>query len=109
MAPEKASALPELKIPFSPICSVTRRRADSETSEASSVEENVSVQQSNLTPPQLKKATKKCVRKRKSQKGRALITTAKMKDGGSRLVRNNSKDGITEVLQRSAQIQYCYM
>ena len=67
MAPEQASALPGLKIPFSPICTVTRRRADSESSEASGVEENVSVQQSNLTPPQLKKATKKRVRKRRSR------------------------------------------
>ena len=81
MSPETASALAGFKIPCSPII-VTRRRADSETSEASSVEENVSVQQSNLTPPQLKKATKKRVRKRKSQKGRALITTAKMNDCG---------------------------
>ena len=80
MAPEKASALPGLKIPYSPICIVTRRRADSETSEASGVEARVSVQQSNLPPPQLKEATKKRVWKRKSQKGRALITTAKMKD-----------------------------
>ena len=59
MAPEKASALPGLKIPYSPICIVTRRRADSETSEASGVEARVSVQQSNLPPPQLKEATKK--------------------------------------------------
>mmetsp|Transcript_17961 Transcript_17961/g.32618 ORF Transcript_17961/g.32618 Transcript_17961/m.32618 type:complete len:85 (+) Transcript_17961:165-419(+) len=66
MAPETASALAGFKIPCSPII-VTRRRADSETSEASSVEENVSVQQSNLTPPQLKKATKKRVRKRKTE------------------------------------------
>ena len=90
MAPEKASALPGLKIPYSPICIVTRRRADSETSEASGVEARVSVQQSNLPPPQLKEATKKRVRKRKSPAIRALITTAKMKDGGSRLVRNKS-------------------
>ena len=61
MAPEKVSALPEFKIPCSPII-VTRRRADSETSEASGVEAHVSVHQSNLPPPQLKKATKKCVR-----------------------------------------------
>ena len=62
MAPETASALPGFKIPYSSIYIVTRRRADSETSEASGVEAHVSVHQSNLPPPQLKKATKKCVR-----------------------------------------------
>ena len=92
MAPKTASALPRFKIPYSPICIATRRRADSETSEASGVEAHVSVQQTNLPPRQLKKATKKRVRKRnrKSPAMRVLITTAKMKDGGSRLVCNKS-------------------
>ena len=69
MAPEKVSALPVpgFKFPYSPIIIVTRRRADSETSEARGVEAHVSALQSNLPPPQLKKATKKRVRKRKTE------------------------------------------
>ena len=83
MAPKKASALPGLKIPFSPICTVTRGRADSESSEASGVEARVSVRQSNLPPPQLKEATKKRDRRSETEEPEsgALITTAKMNDG----------------------------
>ena len=90
MAPEKVSALPGFKFPYSPIIIVTRRRADSETSEARGVEAHVSVQQSNLPLPQLKEATRKRDRNQKSPKIRALITTVKMKDGGFRRVHNKS-------------------